>query len=250
MKEKKGLSDCELNKIRFAQSRAKSIAWEIADLIEVGMTEKDAYRIAFSVFKNHGLKYHWHIPYIGLGNGTNKLKSVGNLLSSFFQMNRKLTANDIIMVDIAPIIDDYPSDYTVSKVVGINREREIHIEFTKQAAKNMVGMVEKGLSIKEIFNSTKRMVEESQVYQMGEVPIINLGHRFIKLPRIMHVIPESRLPILLLFPGPSFINGRWNKTLDKLWAIEPYILSNGRAAKYEELIYVDHEFQVHRLNPD
>ena len=53
--------------LKIAQKEAKRIAWEIADSIETGMTEKDAYHIAYTIFRKYGLKYHWHIPYIGLG---------------------------------------------------------------------------------------------------------------------------------------------------------------------------------------
>ncbi len=250
MGQKKGLNDSELTKLRFAQSHAKSIAWEIANSIEVGMNEKDAYHIANTVFKNYGLKYHWHYPYIGLGQGTNKLKSVSSLFGSLFNMKVKLSENDLIMIDIAPIIEGYPSDYTVTKVVGNHKERQEHCDFTKQTAFKMIEMVENKMTNKEIFIETKKIVQKSGKYVVGEVPVINLGHRILKLPRFTYYVPEGRLPFLLFYPGPAFLNGRWNRTLDRLWAIEPYILSNDRAAKHEELIYVDPEFHVHRLNID
>lgn len=57
-------------------------------------------------------------------------------------MKKKLMANNLIMIDIAPIIEGYPSDYTISKVVGVNAEYAAQIAYTKKVAMSVLQLVE------------------------------------------------------------------------------------------------------------
>lgn len=129
----KNFSISELDKLRASQKEAKRIAFEIAEGVGPGMNEWDVHYLAKEVFQKYGINQHWHLPYIGLGPGTNKLKSTFALCKSVFHMKRKLKANDLIMIDIAPIVGGYPSDYTISKVVGVNTEYAAQVAYTKKS---------------------------------------------------------------------------------------------------------------------
>ncbi len=240
----------EILRLRHSQSEAQRLAWEIANQIEVGMNEWDVHSLAREVFKDNGVQRHWHMPYIGLGSGTNKLRSPYSLCKSFFNMHEKLKNNDLVMIDIAPMIEGYPSDFTVSKVIGLNAEYDDQIAFTKQVAREVMELAERGFDNKTIYRTIKMRVSETNRYQLGDVPLIRLGHRLLRIPPFLTCFPETRFLYLLSYPGPSFLNGKWKKALTNLWALEPYVVSPTRGTKYEELVYIDEEKVLHRLNQE
>jgi len=97
------LSDEDLKGYVAARSFTRSIGEEIVGNIKVGMTEKEIEEVASSVFNKNGVKQHWHMPIIGVGEGSTKLRSAYALAMSYFTGNtRILMENDIVLIDIAP----------------------------------------------------------------------------------------------------------------------------------------------------
>lgn len=72
----------DLDKLLVSQKEAQRIAREIADSVGPGMNEWDVHHLAKQVFQKYGITRHWLLPYIGLGHGTNKLKSTFALCKS------------------------------------------------------------------------------------------------------------------------------------------------------------------------
>ncbi len=66
------LSDKDLKGYLAARSFTRAIGDEIVSNIKVGMTEKEAEEVASGVFNKNGIKQHWHMPIIGVGEGSTK----------------------------------------------------------------------------------------------------------------------------------------------------------------------------------
>ncbi len=82
-------TDHDFRRYAIAQATAKRIATQIAQQIEPGMTEADAYSLAEQSFQREGIRRHRHIPVIGLGEGTLKLCSLGALAHARITRGRR-----------------------------------------------------------------------------------------------------------------------------------------------------------------
>jgi len=92
------LSDKDLKGYIAARSFTRAIGDEIVSNIKVDMTEKEVEDVASRIFNKNGVKQHWHM--------------------------RILIENDIVLIDIAPVYNDYPADYTINHVMGSNPDLE------------------------------------------------------------------------------------------------------------------------------
>lgn len=243
------LSDKDLDALRVAQQTACELCWNIIGRLETGMSEADAYAIARAVFKQHGLHRHWHQPYIGLGPGTTKLRSTLALLSSPLHRGRRLLQDDLVMVDIAPEVDGIPSDYTVTCVVGVHPARQQLCSFAREVARALVQKLADGADAVTLVRHAKQLVAARPGCELGDVPVIHLGHRLERTPAYWPRLPESPLAYLLLDRRLTFLNGRDALPVRGMWVIEPYVLQDGRAAKHEELVFVNDAGGVSTLNP-
>ena len=72
------LSDKVLKGYLAARSFTRAIGNEIVSKIKVGMTEKEVEELASGIFKKNGVKQHWHMPVIGVGEGSTKLQSLAS----------------------------------------------------------------------------------------------------------------------------------------------------------------------------
>ena len=72
------LSDKDLKGYLAARSFTRAIGNEIVSKIKVGMTEKEVEELASGIFKKNGVKQHWHMPVIGVGEGSTKLQSLAS----------------------------------------------------------------------------------------------------------------------------------------------------------------------------
>lgn len=243
------VSDRDVEGVRAAQRVARD-PWEIVRAITPGMTERDAYDIARACFARHGIREHWHIPHLALGPGTTKLRSVGALVASVARMRQHLMSDDLVMVDIAPEVEGYPSDYTVTTVVGRHSPYESLCAFAREIAHTLMSQAERGATMGELLEQARALAGARVGHALGEVPIIHVGHRLTRLPAYWPRLPESRLLYLLLDPKPAFIARRRPIALRGFWSIEPYVLYAGRAAKHEEVVHIDPSGRLTRLNPD
>ncbi len=213
------------------------------------MSEADVYDLASKVFRDAGVKSHWHHPVIGFGPGTLKIKNLRSIaLARLLRHKRRIAKGDLLMVDIAPMINGYPSDYTETHVFGENTNFNDMINYTRDLANQIVDRIPQVKHANELWHWAKHNTHTQTQYVLAHPPVIWLGHRIQKFPNGW---PESAaLRFLFLwthFKG-NFISASNEHPMRGLWAIEPYILGSGRAAKWEELVYYDGT-ELIRLNP-
>ncbi|KCZ72612.1 Xaa-Pro aminopeptidase [Candidatus Methanoperedens nitroreducens] len=236
------LTDRDLEGYLTARSFAKSLGKEIVNNIKVGMTERDVEDVASEVFHTNGVKQHWHMPIIGVGEGSTKLRNIYALASSYLTRDtRVLQENDIILIDIAPMYNDYPSDYTINHVVGHNPDLEALAAYAHDVSYQIVNYVDQDMVVADVFHWTEELIKANSDYTLVYPTLISMGHRLCRVPAFWQNFPEPGLTYLLLKVRWPFITSSNRTLMSGLWVIEPYLMHKERAAKFEALVFVGEE---------
>jgi len=239
------LSDKDLEGYVAARSFTRELSKDIIKNIKMGMTEKEIEELASEVFRNNGVKQHWHMPVIGVGEGSTKLRSAYALASSYITKHtRVLEENDLVLVDIAPVYNDYPSDYTTSHVAGQNPDLEALVAFAHDVSLKIADHVNRDMTVADVFGWAGMHIKENSMYTLAFPPFISLGHRLCRIPPLWQNFPESGLTYLILGANSPFINSTNRALMRGLWVIEPYLMYKERASKFETLVFVGEETVV------
>lgn len=108
----------------WARDKTIAIYHEIKDNLELGMNEKEAKALAMKIFADHGVKKHWHQPYVRFGKGT--LLSFNNPIVE----ENIFTENEAVYIDLGPVLlepnsgIEYEGDYGDTFLIGKNPEVE------------------------------------------------------------------------------------------------------------------------------
>jgi Xaa-Pro aminopeptidase len=229
----------DLKGYHLAQRKAKQLADEIAAQIHPGMSERDAQKAARRVFAEHRVTHHWHAPIIALAEGTTRFTSASRLVrAQLTKGSTRAATGDLIYIDIAPIHAGYPSDYTLTRVLGTNATLEALAAYAAQLAQQIVRYLSPEKSAAEVWRWVNAEVQRSSPYVLAHSPVSPLGHRIGKLPSRWMGLPEAGLwDLLFSTPGP-FMTSDNQAPMQGLWVVEPYLLHAGRAAKFELFICV------------
>ncbi len=235
-------SDKDLKGYLAARSFTRTIGDEIVSNIKVGMTEKEIEKVASLVFNKNGVKQHWHMPIIGVGEGSTKLRSAYALVSSYFTGHtRILKENDIVLLDIAPIYNGYPADYTINHVMGSNPDLEVLAEYAHDISIKIAKHVKEGMIVADVFRWARELINKNPEYTLAYPPLISMGHRLCRIPLLWQKFPEPGLNYLLFGTSGPFITSGNNTLMKGLWTIEPYLMHKDRAAKFEQLVFIGKE---------
>lgn len=234
-------TDRDLAGFAAAERFARDLANEIADAAEPGMSEHDLAHLAKQRFRDAGIRRHWHIPVIGLGKGSAKLRNIRSLLAGDALARRRvLQADDVVYVDIAPIHEGYSSDYTVTRVAGRHPEREQLIAAGHDLALRIVERIGEHRDARGVWAWAVATASVDTRFELVEPPLVGLAHRIGVVPPTWPYVPEATtLAYLATRERGAFFGPRNRRPMDGFWTIEPYLVSpEGRAAKHEELIFV------------
>ena len=220
-----------------ARRFAKVMSEEIINKIEIGMSEKDIEDVASLVFRDHGVKQHWHSPIIGVGEGSEKMSSLYALTSGFLTKHKRiLQENDLVLIDIAPIYMTYPGDFTTTHVFGSNPELEGLVTYARDISRKIAEHANNMMKVADIFRYAQELIRTTSNYRLLYPPLISLGHRLFRIHPLERY-PEPGLSYLILKKFP-FIDSSNLTLMNGLWIVEPYLMYKERAVKFEELVFV------------
>ncbi len=148
-----------------------------------------------------------------------------------------LRAGDAVMIDIAPVVDGYPSDYTWSGALGIPSETALATAAHK-FAQSVVGQLAHTDVGSDIWRLAERLGSTDAGVRWVPVPVIGLGHRLMRIPATWLHWSGSRYLYLALTRGPAFLSGPRAVCLRDFRMIEPYLSDGHRAAKYEQMVFM------------
>ena len=107
------------------------------------------------------------------------------------------------MIDIAPVYNGYPADYTINHVMGSDPDLEALTAYARDVSIKIAGHVKEGMVVADVFHRAQEFIGKNPDYTLAYPPFI------------------------------SVMNG--------LWTIEPYIMYKDRAAKFEQLVFIGKE---------
>jgi hypothetical protein len=233
-------SDADLRGYDRAQSFAKMIAAEVAARVEVGMSEHEATRVTYDVFKAHSVRHHWHMPVVGVAEGSAKFASAGRMLGSLFGARRRiLTTGDVLFLDIAPFFEGYPSDFTLTQLYGSNDRLERMIDSALTLTRHISTNLREHMRSGAAWEWIKTEIESKCAYELRQFPISPVAHRFAKLPPGWPIFREVGTVHLFLMGAPILLRSS-TTSMRGLWVIEPLLVDRelNRAAKTEEIVFV------------
>jgi hypothetical protein len=233
-------SDADLRGYDRAQSFAKMVARTIADRVEEGMSEREATETTYAVFRELGVRHHWHMPLVGVADGSTKFASVRRLLKSLVGAKRRiLTAGDILFLDIAPFFEGYPSDFTLTHLYGNNDHLERLIDSALTLTRRISKHLREDMPSGQAWSWMTAEIESSCPYDLRQFPISPVGHRFVKLPPSWPIFREVGTVHLLSMGAPLLLPSS-TTFMRGLWVIEPLLVDRelDRAAKTEEVVFV------------
>ncbi|MGE4233382.1 MAG: M24 family metallopeptidase [Bacteriovoracia bacterium] len=185
-------------KLYFYQNKTWKVLNEIRSNLSEELTEDGARRLALEIFEKHGVKKHWHKPYIRFGKGTTLT------FHEPLQPEYTLKKDDAVYIDIGPIWLDQDSgllfegDVGETFVFGENKEIQACADTAKGLFLEVQDQWQKQkLSGKEIYNYLQKRTLELGYIFVGKVD----GHRTGDFPHQKY--SKERLAKLDFCPNSS-----------------------------------------------
>jgi Metallopeptidase family M24 len=233
-------SDADLRGYDRAQSFAKMLAATVAARVEVGMTEREATVVTRDVFEELGVRHHWHMPLVGVAEGSTKFTTARRFLKSLLGADRRvLREGDVLFLDIAPFFEGYPSDFTLTQLYGDNDRLRHMIDSAVALTRHVSTHLREDMSAGNAWEWIKTEIESRCPYELHQFPISAVAHRFVKLPPYWPIFREVGTVHLLLMGAPLMLPSS-TTSMRGLWVIEPLLVDRelDRAAKTEEIVFV------------
>ena len=244
----------DLDKMKEAQKLSYDCAITIGKELREGWTEKQTAKLMDTYLKDHGVKNFFHSSFAWFSERT-AFEGIKTYIG-FLPSNRTYTSDMVVILDTAPIINDYIADigFTFSKVKNeeLIKARELLIEFRNDI---LLGFQNK-LASAEIWKQVDLKLKD-QGYENAyeKYPFSVLGHK----------VGKAKLNKWRSFTAPfgiqayasilaggirSSLLGPHNDTNPiGAWAIEPHIGQKTFGAKFEEMLIVK-ENEVFWLDDD
>lgn len=208
-----------LESLKKAQADTWKVLNEIQLLITPGITEEEARKTALRVFSDHGVKKHWHRPYVRLGQGT---------CLSFndpIEPNYQLQGNDVFYIDLGPVWErdglSYEGDVGKTFVVGNLPEAKTCADFSEKLFQDGLRYWrETNASGPKLYDYLRTTAQASGYHFHQDVE----GHRISDFPH--HKYSKESLSVIETPPVAG------------LWILEVQILDPKRrfGAFYEDIL--------------
>ncbi len=223
---------------------------EIGALLQEGWTEEKAADLIGQYLRDHGVSAFFHEPFAWFGNRTRFDGIRRKRYADFNPTQRRLTAEDVVILDVAPILDGYIGDigYTLSlkKNQELSRAKKFLLDLRDLIPKLFM---EKNTTGQKIWKQVEDKITEAGYDNIHKIyPFHVLGHRVRRVPfsnlalktparfslhSFFSILSHGLFPELL---GPTHHGG-----LTGYWAIEPHIGGKNFGAKFEEILVVEKE---------
>ncbi|WP_054063332.1 M24 family metallopeptidase [Pseudomonas asplenii] len=168
---------------------------QIVSKLRVGMTTGEALEMANQHLKAMGASHTWHPTYVRFGPDTIRVPRQG------MDLQRRLQATDIAVVDLGPVWDGYEGDYGDTFVFGDHPLHKACTQALHEVFEETCQAWRGGLSGRELYDFAQARAEAK-----GWLLERNLaGHRLTDFPHALHgpatladldIVPSERLWVL------------------------------------------------------
>lgn len=235
---------------RCSQRLAYDCALATRKLLKEGMTEKEAAKLLYEYLSDHGARVFLHRPFAWFGDHS---RFDGyKWFTDFRPGNRRLKADDVVILDVSPVLDGYAGDIGYTCSLNPSPELKRAQEFLLELRHELPGMFASEMRTGAIWAAIDERVRMAGYDNCHALyPFRVLGHRLNRLPlgRIkLPLIPVSFISWFSLQAQwgflsrgifPEILGPEHDGAKTGIWAIEPHIGGAGFGAKFEEILVVE-----------
>jgi hypothetical protein len=226
-----------------SQALAFKCAAEVAKLIQPGWTEHDAAKMMEIWLRDHGVKYFFHKPFVWWGDRT-RFNGV-RTYRDYQPTSRRLLAEEVFILDVAPIVDGYISDIGYSGIIGDGKAfiagQGFLTELRREIPKLVTHLGNGGAVWRAIDAKIKAAGYENihATYPFGV-----LGHRVHQARNrfewsMLHFGWQSYWEFTSRGLFGQLLDSHHSGRMEGLWAIEPHIGGIDFGMKFEEILVVE-----------
>lgn len=238
----------DLMGFRAVQRLAYDSVVEVGARLEEGWTEKQAARLIETYLRDYGVKAFFHKPFVWFGARTRFDGIQRRRYWQFNPTNKRLNADDVVILDTAPILDGYVGDIGYTLSLKTLPKLEAALSYLKMLRKKIPFWADQFIhSGKNLWTTVDQKIREAGYDNIHQIyPFEVLAHRVHRVP-----LSQWGLATPLRFSLHSFwsilsrglygelLNSDNKKSLQGLWAVEPHIGGDGFGAKFEEILVID-----------
>jgi len=240
------LTNEDLEGHRNAQRLAYQAVTEISSEMNTQISEKRVSQLMDTYLQDYGVKSFFHRSFAWFGERTcfYNFKDYWD----FIPTDRPLNENEVVILDVAPIVNGYTADIGYTFSLQPNVQLEKMNSFLLELRTEIPKMFSSQMKLGEIYQKVDELIlsnhyDNVHAFYPGEV----LGHRVHKNP-FSNFRGVSR-PFSLQAYFDLFSRGLFPELLgpyhegnkEGLWAIEPHIGNKEFGAKFEEILVVEKE---------
>jgi Xaa-Pro aminopeptidase len=215
-----------------------------------GITEREAAALLAVDLRARGVKDMFHTPFAWFGDRT-RLDGMSPRFKAALPSERKLKESDVVILDVAPIVQGCIGDIGYTCSLMKNPELDRARSFLLELRVKILEWFNSPCALGEIWDEVDREVSRHGFTNCHALyPHAVLGHRIVPVrerQRFGPSVPISHLSWFGLTAYRLFIrNGilpvllrrKSHGSKEGIWAIEPHIGGRGFGAKFEEMLVV------------
>jgi Xaa-Pro aminopeptidase len=238
------LSKPQLESYRTCQSLARQGALEIKSLLSEGWTERRAAELLDTWLRDHGVEQFFHHSFVWFGDRTRFTDVRG--YRDYQSCERVLSANQAVILDVAPIFSDVMCDIGYSFVFGENEEVTKGLAWIADLRGLIPKIFEQCQNGGQVCTKIDQMIVEAGYDNIhSRYPFGVLGHRLHHGGAVgpkQHILNfgwQSYWAFLSRGLFGQLLNEDHEGSIEGLWAIEPHIGGAGWGVKFEEILIVE-----------
>lgn len=214
------------------------------------MTERDAAQALEADLRRRGVHDWFHVPLAWFGERSSFQNMKG--FRDYLPSTRKLEKGDVVILDIAPIVDGYIGDVGYTLCLDENPKFERVRASLSKLRLSIPNLFKSEKTLGEIWQEVeKNLLSEGYQNAYARYPFSVLGHRVPHVAgrrKFRNLVPFSFMSWFGMSAYLAFLKGgiasqliRKNSSQSKLglWAIEPHLGADGFGAKFEEILVVE-----------
>ncbi len=227
-----------------AQRLAHKCASEIAGMLRPGWSEAHTAELMNTWLRDHKVDSFFHKAFVWFGERT-RFDGVRNYFE-YLPTKRVLRADEVFILDIAPIVDGYICDIGYTDCMGTNTEFEDARAYLKELRDRIPAMFSQKLSGGEIWAAIDQDIKQHGYENIhAKYPFSVLGHRIHKSSlewvkaNFINFGWQSYWEFISRGVFGQLLNQNFEGDLTGLWAIEPHLGASTFGAKFEEILLVE-----------
>ena len=229
---------------RRAQRLAYQCALGISKELKEGWTERETATLMDTFLMDHGVRTFFHKSFAWFGDRTRF--SGFTKYAHFMPSTTRLKEDDVIILDTAPVFEQYAGDIGYTTSLKPNPALDIAKERLLKFRRDIPGFFESEMTPSQIWARVDQELKESGYDNIHSMyPFAVLGHRMHRMP--LSNLPGIAIPFSLHSYWALLSRGLFPELLSPdhegekigVWAIEPHLGGAGFGAKFEEILVVE-----------